>query len=269
MMLRYRPLQPPRLERNMLHTGFSYREYPPCEKLAAYIACYWTIESRVSAVNRVIPDGCVDIIIDRYSPSPWRAAFIEGLMTRYDEISLSEPQSLFGIRFYAEKAQTLLKCPVTAFIGHRLFLEEVWGAEALEMIEEILLASTDRDMIGVADRTFLRLLSKNDEPANQLLHAGMQYLYASNGTLSVSALADKLSFSERHIRRTFERELGVSPKEIASIVKFQSMLQELHNSATYSFAAIAMKYGYYDQSHFIKSFKRFYGLLPTQLPKTD
>lgn len=269
MLQRYHPVQPPGFQRDILHTGISYREYTPCDKLTAYISCYWTIDSHASVVNRIIPDGCVDIIIDRYSSSARKAAFIEGLMTRYEVMSLSEPQSLFGIRLYPEMAQSLLKCPITAFIGYRVFLEDVWGANALEMVEEILSTSTDRDMIDVAERTFLRLLSNNDDPSERLLHAGMQYLYASKGTLSVSALADKLSFSERHIRRIFDRELGVSPKEIAGIIKFQSMLQELHSSATYSLTAIAMKYGYYDQSHFTKSFKRFYGLLPTQLSKTD
>ncbi|WP_409342881.1 DUF6597 domain-containing transcriptional factor [Paenibacillus sp. MBLB4367] len=269
MMQRYRPLQPPGLQRGVLTTGFSYREYAPSVKLAAHIACYWTIDSHASVVNRIIPDGCVDIIIDRYFPSVRKAAFIEGLMSRYEVMSLSEPQSLFGVRFYPEMAQLLLKCPVAAINGHRVFLEEVWGAKALEMVEGILSASTERDMIDAAERTFLRLLSNNDDPSDRMLHAGMQVLYASKGTISMSALADKLSFSERHIRRTFDRELGLSPKEIAGIVKFQNMLQELHSSATYSLTSIAMKYGYYDQSHFIKSFKRFYGLLPTQLSKTD
>lgn len=216
-------------------------------------------------MNRIIPDGCVDIIIDRNSPSARKAAFLEGLMTQYVVVSSSERQSLFGIRFYPEMAQTLLQCPVTAFVGHRVFLEEVWGDRALEMVEKIMSASTDRDMIDVVERTFLRLLSNNGGFSDRLLHAGMQYLSASKGTISMSALADKLSFSERHIRRTFDRELGLSPKKVASIVKFQSMLQELQGSATQSLTAIAMKYGYYDQSHFIKSFKRFYGLLPTQL----
>jgi AraC-like DNA-binding protein len=269
MLKRYRPLQPPDLQHDKHHSGFRYREYAPSEKLAAYIACYWTIDSHASAMNRVIPDGCVDIILDRYSPFSRKAAFIEGLMTRYEVMSFSEPQSLFGIRFYPEMAQLLLKCPVTAFIGHRVFLEEVWGPQSLEMVEEILSASTDREMIDTAERAFLRILSNNDDPTDRLLHAGMQYMYASNGTISVSALADKLSFSERHIRRTFDRELGLSPKEIAGIVKFQSMLQELHSSPTSRLTEIAMKFGYYDQSHFIKSFKRFYGLLPTQLSKTD
>lgn len=268
-MQRYRPLQPPGLRRDRLHSGFSYREYAPCEQLAAYIACFWTIDSRASAVNRIIPDGCVDIIIDRYSPTARKAAFIVGLMTRYEVMNLSKPQSLFGIRFYPEMAQPLLQCPVTALIGQHVFLEEVWGGQALEMVEKIVSASTAKDMIDVAERAFLRLLSANDEPPDRLLHAGMQYLYASKGTITVSALADKLCYSERHIRRTFDRELGLSPKEIAGIVRFQSMLQELHSGAARSLTAVAMKYGYYDQSHFIKSFKRFYGLLPTELSRTD
>ncbi|MED1861211.1 DUF6597 domain-containing transcriptional factor [Brevibacillus reuszeri] len=124
-------MQPPSLQRGKSYSDFSYREYAPGEKLASYIACYWTIDSHASAMNRVIPDGYVDIIIDRYSPSARKVAFIEGLMTRYEEMSISEPQSIFGIRFYLEMAQLLLKCPVTAFIGRRVFWEEIWGSKAI------------------------------------------------------------------------------------------------------------------------------------------
>ncbi|MFD1173329.1 helix-turn-helix domain-containing protein [Oceanobacillus picturae] len=70
-------------------------------------------------------------------------------------------------------------------------------------------------------------------------------------------------------RRTFHKELGVSPKEISVIIRYQSLLQELYNSKQYRFTNIVTKYGYSDQSHFINQFKRYYGISPNKVFKIN
>ncbi|QQE73726.1 helix-turn-helix transcriptional regulator [Brevibacillus composti] len=268
MVRDYRPIQSPKLQKEMQRPGYSYQEYAPCEKLAPHVACYWTLDYHAEAerqLHRIIPDGCVDIIVDRLSPSGWKSAFVAGLMTQFEVLSLSGPQSLFGIRFYTESAQSFLKFPVSAFLGHHVFLEEIWGAEGLYFAEEILAALTVTAVIHTVEKKLQQLLHAEAASSHPLVRTSLQVMYASKGVLSTSDLADQLSFSERHVRRTFDRELGVSPKEMLGIIRFQSMLQELYSSAVPSFTDMALKYGYYDQSHFIKSFKRYYGMLPKQI----
>ncbi|MFC5702636.1 DUF6597 domain-containing transcriptional factor [Cohnella faecalis] len=268
----YQPIQSPRFQRNLQHSGYKYREYAPSESLASHVACYWTMDFHAgdgNQVHRILPDGCVDIIIDLRSPSCRKAAFVAGLMAQYEVMTLTEAQSSFGIRFFIESAQTVLKFPVSAFIGSPIFLEDIWGEEGLFIVEEILAADTASEIVEIVERRLNLLFSCNVVSSSSLLHASMQYMYAFKGSISPSELAEKLSFSERHLRRIFDRELGMSPKEMLGIVRFQSMLQELHSGVHSSFTDIAMKYGYYDQSHFIKSFKRYYGLLPKQLGKID
>ncbi|UUZ95369.1 hypothetical protein LJK87_13410 [Paenibacillus sp. P25] len=128
----YRPVQPPKLQQELQHPGYSYREYAPGPSLAPYVACYWTVDfepGRGSQVHRIIPDGCVDIIFDRRSASSRKVAFIAGLMTRFEALQLSEAQSLFGIRFYSEFAHVFLHNPVSAFLGEHAFLEDIWGTK--------------------------------------------------------------------------------------------------------------------------------------------
>ncbi len=268
----YRPVQSPALQRHLQRPGYSYREYIPSHDLAPYVACYWTVDFHADTGNqlhRIIPDGCIDIIVDRLSPSNWKAAFVEGVMTRFEVLNLSEAQSLFGIRFFSEAAQSFLHDPLSAFMGQHVFLEEIWGMEGVHFVEEILAANTVSEMIEIVERKLKYVLSRNSTPSSPLLYASMQAMYACKGNISTSELAKKLSFSERHIRRTFVQELGVSPKEMLGIIRFQSMLQELYTGLYTGFTDMAIKNGYYDQSHFIKSFKRYYGILPKQVMKTD
>jgi len=268
----YRPIQSPKLQQELHRPGYSYREYAPGKSLESLVACYWTVDFQPVAGNqlhRIIPDGCVDIIVDRRSRSCRKAAFITGLMTEFAVLNFSGPHSSFGIRFFSAAAQSVLLFPVSAFAGQHVFLEDVWGAEALLLVEEILSADAVSDIIAIVERKLNHILSCNDTTSIALLHESLQYMYASKGTISPSDLAQKVSFSERHLRRMFDRELGVSPKEMLGIVRFQSMLQGLYSGAYSSFTDIAIHYGYYDQSHFIKNFKRYYGLLPKQLTETD
>lgn len=190
-------------------------------------------------------------------------------MTHFEVMTLAETQSIFGIRFYSESAYTFLKCPLSAFMGHRVYLEEIWGMDGVYFVEEILGAITVSGIIAIVERKLKHMLSNKHPAPPSLLLASMQTMYTYKGNISITDLADKLSFSERHIRRTFDRELGVGPKEMLDIVRFQSMLQELHTGFPYSFTDMALKYGYYDQSHMIRSFKRYYGMTPKQLAKTD
>lgn len=268
MMSDYRPIQPPKLQQGLQNSVYSYREYAPCENLVSHVACYWTLDFHADGRNllhRIIPDGCVDIIVNRHTSSCWKAAFVEGLMSQFEVLSLSQTQSMFGIRFYSDSAQSILKFPVSAFVGQHVFLEDIWGVDGLFLVEEIVTSNSVLDIIEVVERKLTQLLSSDDTPSNTMLHTSMQYMYAYKGIISTANLAKKLSFSERHLRRTFDRELGLSPKEMLGIIRFQSMLRELYSATYSSLTDIAMKYGYYDQSHLIKNFKRYYGVLPKQL----
>jgi AraC-like DNA-binding protein len=270
MLNLFRPIQSPTLRSERQHPGYSYREYTPSQLLKKHVACYWTLDfdgRSGSRPHRIIPDGCVDIIVDRRASSARHAAFVAGLMTNCLVIDLESEQSSFGIRMYTESARSILRFPVSAFAAGRVYLHEMWGAEGLLIAEELLHARDVSQLIQLAESRLSRLLSRLDVPSPGLLHDGLNYMYDHKGVLSPAQLADKLGFGERHLRRVFERELGVGPKEMLGIIRFQSLLREMHrgSGARMSYADLAAKYGYYDQSHLIKTFKRYYGMPPGQV----
>lgn len=269
-MRMYLPFQPPTLQHELLDANYRYREFLPGRNLESYVACYWTVDFYASDQNklhRIIPDGCVDIIFDLRSPS--KGAFVVGLMTKFETMNLSQSYSLFGIRFFSDTVRRFLKYHVSEFIGYRVLLEDIWGNEAEFMMEEMISATGISEIIERVEINLLKFLLLNESKSDGLLQTSMQYMYASQGMISMRSLAEKLSYSERNIRRTFQKELGVSPKELSGIIRFQSLLQGLYRGTQFRFTDIAVKYGYYDQPHFINNFKRYYGLLPNQVFKTD
>src|SRR5699024_12361683 len=68
-------------------------------------------------------------------------------------------------------------------------------------------------------------------------------------------------FSELQFGRNFKKASGFTPKFFARIVRFQTAMESF-GLETQTMAEIALKCGYYDQSHFIHEFKEFSGYLP-------
>jgi len=271
-MRRYLPFQAPTLERDVPDSNYRYQEYLPSRGLESYVACYWTVDCKASDSNklhRVLPDACTDIIFDLRASSFSKGAFVVGLMTDFAVMNLSQTESLFGIRFFSDAVRPFYKYAVSEFIGNHVFLEDIWGKDAAFITEEIISANGVSEIIEIVELSLIRLLLLNESPTDCLLQTGMRYMYDIQGRVSIRSLAEKLSYSERTIRRTFQKELGLSPKELVGIIRFQSLLHELYHTTQSSYTDIAMKYGYYDQPHFIKDFKRYYGRSPNQVFKTN
>ncbi|MDG0789415.1 helix-turn-helix transcriptional regulator [Cohnella ginsengisoli] len=272
MMHPYRPLHAPQLQPKQHRHSHQFREFAPNRRLASHVASYWTVDFQPVSGNqghRVIPDGCVDIVVDLRASSSRQAAYVVGLTTQVEVLRFTEVRSVWGIRLYSESARTILKTPLSALTASRVFMEELWGQEALDWVEQLLTAQSVPDRIAVVERQLDRILAADDSPAPTLVYQSMQYIYDCKGNLSVTDLADKVNFSERHLRRAFDRELGLSPKEMLGIVRFQSVLEELYSGDYSSLTDLALQHGYYDQSHFAGAFMRYYGLPLKRLTKRE
>lgn len=87
----------------------------------------------------------------------------------------------------------------------------------------------------------------------------------SNGLISVAKLEKATGYSSRWLQRKFAEHLGTSPKNLAEIVRFKQFYQAYSTGApAHDLKQLIYQY-YYDQSHFLRAFKRFTGTTPTEL----
>jgi len=271
-MREYMPVQPPSLQSGLQNSHYRYCEFQPSKALKPYVACYWTIDVEAfgrGVMHRILPDGCIDLIFDLKERSTPKGAFVTGLMPAFEAFELIGDFSMFGIRFFAEAARRLIVYPVAELSGHRVFLDELWGKAAGPIVEEVQTASSAAEIIDRVEVMLMKQLQRYNSSSDRLLESGMRYIYASQGRLSIRSLAEKLGYSERNVRRIFRDELGAGPKQLIDIVRFQFLLQELQQRTSFRFADVAVKYGYYDQSHLIRGFKQYYGLSPNEVFKSN
>ncbi|MET8529721.1 helix-turn-helix domain-containing protein [Micromonospora sp. NPDC005172] len=102
-------------------------------------------------------------------------------------------------------------------------------------------------------------------------------LVASGGRDGIGALATELGWSRRHLAARFREEVGLAPKTAARLLRFQQAHAALRGvSATtgprpagaeraVDWAEVAIRCGYYDQSHLIRDFRQFAGTTPAAL----
>lgn len=81
----------------------------------------------------------------------------------------------------------------------------------------------------------------------------------------MSAVADALGLSERHLRRVFRAAVGMSPKSFAKLTRFHRALRAARADRRASWATIASASGYYDQAHLIDEFRTIAGVTPRAL----
>ncbi|RNI34924.1 AraC family transcriptional regulator [Hanamia caeni] len=92
-------------------------------------------------------------------------------------------------------------------------------------------------------------------------------IIASKGKISIKELEKKTGYSSRWLNVKFNNNLGVSAKNLCSIIRFKECFKTFMNAANKAFLKRDFYDMYYDQSHFIKDFKRFTGLPPTRFEK--
>jgi len=103
----------------------------------------------------------------------------------------------------------------------------------------------------------LELLERHDR-SDPVVDAAVALVQARRGLVSVRELAERTGYSPRWLTAKFEENVGVSPKTLAEILRFQNQFGFL---TRWGGSKIDFD-GYYDQSHFSRQFKRFAGLPP-------
>lgn len=80
---------------------------------------------------------------------------------------------------------------------------------------------------------------------------------------TVSELAKNLGLSERHMRNLYYKQYGMPPKTVLKIKRLHRSL--LTSAKEHRYSQIALKSGYFDQSHMIAEYQLLIGKTPKQL----
>ncbi len=85
----------------------------------------------------------------------------------------------------------------------------------------------------------------------------------SDPKASIASVAKNLNISPGHLDREFSRVVGLSPRTLSNIIRMRILLNDIDIEADMDWSDLAVRYGWFDQAHFIRSFKRHTGCTPS------
>jgi AraC-like DNA-binding protein len=241
-----------------------YLEVPPSPALAPWIECFWSIGvgPRPPVVNRVLPDGCADLIVGVDGAT---GATVVGTMRSALLVPLAGPARLVGVRFHPGAALRIFDAPLAELTDRRIPLELLWGHAAEELAGALHRADTV-DGARRAERLIAaRLARAPRRPADDeaLAERAVALLRRARGTVGVREVAAALGVGERRLQRAFDRSVGLSPKVLGRVLRLRQAIRRLDATGRpLTWAGIAAAAGYADQAHLIREFRALAGITP-------
>lgn len=149
--------------------------------------------------------------------------------------------------------------PANELFNLSISLDAVFDKSSVAEVEEKLAAvDTDQHRIAVVEKFLLAQLK--DIQIDKLIVEAVKLIYQSNGTIRIKELNEKLFISQSPFEKRFRKVVGTTAKKFASIVRFNTVLDNL--SETKTLTEICYENNFFDQAHFIKDFKQFTGDTP-------
>jgi AraC-like DNA-binding protein len=276
-----------------------YTEVPPSQPLRSAVRCFWSVEGDIgprTVINRVLPDGCIDIIWDDGLAHRGVArGTVVGTMRRALVVHHSGRVDVIGVRFQPGGATSLLGVPAPELTDGSADLSLFWpGADALDEGvarvgaadpfdgPSVVAAGMDgrpaaggfagQGALGRAARWRLRVRSSLIETAllarasratepDAMVTAVAGRIEDTGGRVSVADLVDMSGVSARTLTRRFQCAVGVTPKFACRVARMQSAA-EMIRRGTRSLSRLALTAGYYDQSHLNHDFAELAAITP-------
>lgn len=244
-----------------------YREILPQDpEMAGYIRCFWGSDApylsgkKDPSVTVVVPDTCVDIIyhID------YTANTVTGIYYGVNDTSFvvhEEPSpghliSVFAIRFYAWSVYAFSEDHLKGTLNGCYDVQSRFGWLDRTLRPQLFDICSLRERSHIAENIFRRYhfpLRQHD-----LIDNALTQIILQKGDLCTTGLAKGCSISTRQLERCFHEYIGITPKKLSNLVRYQCLWNEILRDPGFCILDAVCRYGYTDQSHLMREFKRYH-----------
>lgn len=243
-----------------------YDEFAPSDTLAPFVHCLWMFEGHdLAELQRVVPDGRCELILHWRAPylepadGGWTAqprALFAGQLTQPLHLLAREPVGVVGVRFRTAGAAAF-QGGLGAFADRRTPLDDA---------PDLTVAPDEAARLALATAYVERRIDPRRLDAQVAVAAAA--IRASAGRAPLDKLCAAAGLSPRALQRRFRDAVGVSPRMLASIVRFRRVFEALQDPGVTSWTEAAQAAGYFDHPQMARDFRRFLGCTPRQFLAT-
>ena len=159
-------------------------------------------------------------------------------------------------------ARRILGVPMGELANRTVPIEDVLGALGDGLVQRIGEAAGWRERFAIVDAALTARLR-----AAPAVDAGVAWslgrIQSSGGAVAIGELATDLGWSHRRFIARFRDSVGLPPKRVSRIVRFEHVSARLRSGA--DLAVAAAECGYFDQAHLAREVRELAGITPTEL----
>lgn len=243
-----------------------YREFEPRRpELRPYIRCFWEAADDESGEKDgkprlITPDTCADILFLIDHEAGRVEEWFCGVNDRpfFSRVAGRRQVSLFAIRFYAWSAVLFADDSLRGTRNGFFQAGQHFYRLCRKLSPRLLAAPSLPKRICVAEECLLDLC--DPEHGSPIVQNAVFMILRSRGALSIDSLAGESFISRRQLERLFEEQLGLSPKRLASLIRYQCLWREILTAREFCVQDAVCRFGYADQPHLLRDFKRFHSM---------
>ena len=246
---------------------------PPTPELRGFVVEYEGYVERGAAVQvqrQQVPVAQLPLIVNFGStwgasdtpdgPRALHDSFFAGLFDRSTYVVAGGAASCVQVNFTPLGAHLLFGLPMHEVANRIVALDDV-APGALASLDARL---EDRpgweSRFELLDDVFAARLSRVRTPASDVVWAWTA-LERTHGRAPIGWICDRLGRSRRHLASRFREQIGLPPKTVARIMRFERAVSLLARRDA-PLVEIAFECGYYDQAHMNRDFREFAGASP-------
>lgn len=213
-------------------------------------------------VERVLPDGASRLLIVLQRG----AASIHVAGASASPVVLTMRGHMQGLSLTLQPGATLglFGVPADQLAGRTVAWDEVVHKAHRDLPEQLAAATDDATRVGLVLGSLGAMHRPPEAGSRRLVEHAASHLRADAGGPSVRALAAAMNLSERRLQQLFAAQLGLAPSVWRRLQRLHGALRLLRAAEAPQWAQLALRAGYYDQSHLINEFRALCGLTPQQ-----
>ena len=261
-------------------TAFRFIPVTPHPVLSPYVAKMYVFESsgRLPALDKklIVPNACLKLtltyrngIVAQIAGRPFiqheNELSITGLI---DAPVLLDPQEdtqtgTIIIEFNPLGAYRLFHLSYAEVQNQIVEMTDLMGSRVKDIQSQLAEATTLNRKLQLLQNFLIKQLVKaSPDPIYDFC---IHRISLSKGLVTVAQLEKETGYSSRWLHKKFLERLGTGPKNLSEIVRFKQVYEVFSTGVKLQGLKDHIYHYYYDQSHFIRAFKRFTGTTPTDL----
>ena len=257
----YKPIQP---TVSADDNEISYQECKPNKEIEDFIYCFWQLKTQKPLKSnnnyRVVSDGCIDIFFDHKQPTE---NFVMGFCRKFVQFPIGKEFDYIGIRYLPSAFTHLFGVDAKSLSTQFQKLNKILPDLSEWINSKIKPADSFENITKILNEKIIRFSKNQNIYYDHRFLDSLNLIFKKNGFLDTEKDLNT-GLSPRQLRRIFNFYIGTTAKSFSNVVRFQHILNAKPSKQSLKENKLYFDVGFFDQAHFIKNFKTFYGVTPSE-----